>query len=164
MTPSSEAAQSKGVLTVRRGVLVLTVVASASACWPGAPEVGPLLEVAAPSISGPSAPFSELQEKLFKPDCASSLCHSGNPPAHAPLSLDDDVAWDSLVNRPASQSPSILEVRPGAPDQSYLMLKLLGTVGASGSVSTRMPLNREAVDDVRIAAVRAWIERGAPND
>jgi hypothetical protein len=143
--------------------LVLSILASASACWPG-PEVGPLLEVTGPSISGPNAPFSELQAKLFKPDCATSLCHSGNPPTHAPLSLDDGVAWDNLVNRPASQSPSILEVRPGAADQSYLMLKLLGTVGASGSVSTRMPLNRAAVDDDRLAAVRAWIERGAPND
>ena len=146
-----------------RHVLVLMVLASASGCWPG-PEVGPLLEEAPATISGPSAPFSELQAKLFKPDCATSLCHSGNPPTHAPLSLDDDQAWNNLVNRPASQAPSILEVRPGEPDQSYLMLKLLGTVGASGSVSTRMPLNRAAIDDPRIAAVRAWIARGAPND
>jgi len=145
-------------------ILLLAVVAlGASACWPG-PEVGPLLEETPASISGPGAPFSELQAKLFKPDCASSLCHSGNPPGHAPLSLDDDRSYDELINRPASQAASILLVRPGAPDQSYLMLKLLGTVGASGSVSTRMPLNRPAIDADRLAAVRAWILRGAPND
>jgi hypothetical protein len=154
----------KKVLTVRHRVLALAMVAlGAGACWPG-PEVGPLIETAPAVISGPSAPFSELQAKLFTPDCATSLCHSGNPPSHAPLSLDQGLSYDALVNRPASQASSILLVKPGAPDESYLMLKLLGTVGTSGTVSTRMPLNRPSIDSDRLAAVRGWIERGAPND
>lgn len=151
---------------MRHRVLLLAVAAvalTAAGCWPG-PEVGPLIETAPGTISGPNAPFSEIQAKLLKPDCATSLCHSGNPPTHAPLSLDDDQAYDNLVNRPASQASSILLVKPGAPDQSYLMLKMLGTVGSSGTVSTRMPLNRESTDSDRLAALRAWIQRGAPND
>ena len=135
---------------------------SGSACWPG-PEVGPPIATIS-SISGSNARFSELQAALFKPDCATSLCHSGSPPAHAPLSLDDGVSHANLINRPASQASSIVLVKPGAPDQSYLMLKLLGTVGSSGSASTRMPLNRPSLDGERLAAVRAWILRGAPND
>jgi hypothetical protein len=126
--------------------------------------VGPVLETNASSISGPNARFSELQAKLFTPDCASSLCHSGNPPAHAPLSLDDGQSHANLINRPASQASSIVLVKPGYPEQSYLMLKLLGTVGTSGSVSTRMPLNKPSIDADRLAAVRGWILRGAPND
>ena len=148
---------------MRLRVLGLVVVAtSGSACWPG-PEVGPLIDTAPSSISQ-NAPFSELQARFFKPDCATSLCHTGNPPTHAPLSLDDDQSYANLINRPASQASSILLVKPGAPDQSYLMLKLLGTVGSSGAVSTRMPLNKPAVDNERLEAVRAWIKRGAPND
>ena len=146
-----------------RVLAFLAVGLAGAGCWPG-PEVGPLLDTPGSTISGSSAPFSELQSRLFKPDCASTLCHTGNPPTHAPLSLDDGLSYEGMVNRPASQAPSILLVAPGAPEQSYLMLKLLGTVGSSGTVSTRMPLNQPSVDTARLEAVRSWILRGAPND
>ena len=80
-----------------------------------------------------------------------------------PVAGTHRVRHANLVNRPASQSPSILLVKPGKPAESYLMLKLLGTVGTSGSVSTRMPITYSLSSD-RIEAVRAWILRGAPND
>lgn len=130
-------------------------------CWQS-PEVGPLIEGSSSSIEV-DAPFSAIQTKIWNPHCATSLCHVGNPSPHTPVSLEANQAYSNMVNRPASQAPSILLVNPGHPEQSYLMLKLLGTVGTSGAVSTRMPITYSLSSD-QIEAVRAWILRGAPND
>ncbi len=144
-----------------RWVPLLLFAVGALGCWPG-PEVGPVIAGQSDTIAA-NAPLSTLQTKILTPDCATSLCHREKSP-YAPLSLEDGQSYGALVNRPAAQAPSILLVNPGHPDESYLMLKMLGTVGTSGSASTRMPPNKPALSADRIEAVRAWILRGAPND
>jgi hypothetical protein len=54
-------------------------------------------------------------------------------------------------------------VEPGAPDQSYLVLKLRGAAGWVGGIPTSMPTDY-ALDEGDIAAIEAWIANGAPND
>ena len=142
--------------------LALLLAGFAPGCWPG-PEVGPALGGQSSTISA-TAPFSEIQAKVLTPSCASALCHAGNPSPYTPMSLEAGQSWNNLVNRPAAQAPAILLVSPGHPETSYLMLKILGTVGSSGSVSTRMPPNSASLPSDQIDAIQGWIARGAPND
>lgn len=143
------------------GIPAVVLAACGLGCWQS-PEVGPLIDNSSSSIEA-NAPYSVIQNKIWSPDCAASQCHGAQWSAHTTLSLETGLSYSNLVNRPASQAPSILLVKPGHPEESYLMLKLLGTVGSSGSVSTRMPITYSLKSD-QIEAVRAWILRGAPND
>ncbi len=130
-------------------------------CWQN-PEVGPLIDDSSNTLDA-NAPFSVIQSRVLTPSCATSLCHQGTPSPHTPMSLEAGLSFSNMVNRPASEAPSILLVKPGHPEQSYLMLKLLGTVGTSGSVATTMPPTGALSSD-QIDAIQTWISRGAPND
>lgn len=129
-----------------------------AACGP-APRVGPELSAGGAPISG----FNDIQGRIFTPLCATSACHSGNPPANAPLSLDPGAAWSQLVGVPSAELPSMNLVEPGDPDRSYLVLKLRGTAGDAGGTATLMPLGGAPLDAEQEAAVEAWIADGAPN-
>jgi hypothetical protein len=52
-------------------------------------------------------------------------------------------------------------VKAGDPDNSYLIRKLEGLAGISGS---RMPLGGPFLDQATIDQVRSWISNGAPNN
>lgn len=155
------------------------VASSLLACWDG-PRVGPLNEEFVPTGGGapdtgedagttvdagvPGMPFSRIVSTILVPSCADASCHGGNPPPFAPMSLEAATAWSSLVNKPASQVPTMLRVAPGEPDESYLMKKLLGTARSVGGVDSTMPLFRPPLDAEKLDAIRRWIARGAPND
>ncbi len=143
-----------------RGLVIAAVVSVAPECAPE-PLVGP---PAPPAELGAAATFSSIEQQILVPRCASAACHSGNPPASAPLSLDPDLAWASLVGQPAQQLPSMAQVEPGRPDQSYLLLKMRGIAGSAGGVATPMPVGDQPVSDGDLAAIEAWILNGAPND
>jgi len=49
-------------------------------------------------------------------------------------------------------------VRPGAPDESYMIWKVEGRVGITGE---RMPLDANPMTDEDIATLRQWILEGA---
>ena len=102
--------------------------------------------------------FAAINERIFVPSCALSVCHSGNPPPFAPMSLDPEHSWNSLVGAPSIQQPELKRVEPFSPDESYLMRKL------EGKAKTRMPLGKPPLADEEVAVIRRWIERGAPND
>jgi predicted CxxxxCH...CXXCH cytochrome family protein len=108
--------------------------------------------------------FSQLQSKVFVGSCTNTYCHAGAPPPAAPMSLEGAGAYAALVNTAASQAPSLMRVKPGKPNESYLVLKLKGQAGSVGGTPTSMPLNQPALDPAVIADVEAWILRGAPND
>jgi hypothetical protein len=52
-------------------------------------------------------------------------------------------------------------VRPGAPDESYLIWKIEGRQGIAGD---RMPDNATVMTAQDIAAIRQWILEGARNN
>lgn len=90
---------------------------------------------------------------------AECFCHRGMEAAGM-LDLDDDLAYDSLVNVPAPQAPGVNYVTPGDPDQSYLYLKLAGEQTSVGGSGTRMPQGGMLTDD-QLLLVRNWILSGA---
>ncbi len=101
-----------------------------------------------------TADFAWIQANVFTPIC--TACHTG---AGAPLGLrlDEGVSYALLVNAPSSEVSSLLRVKPGDPDSSYLVQKLEGTAQVGG----RMPLGGAPLPQETIAAIRQWILEGA---
>jgi hypothetical protein len=104
--------------------------------------------------SASAVTLSQLQQDIFTPLC--SGCH---PPTQG-LDLRPGHTYASTVNVPASQMPSLMRVKPGDPDNSYLYRKLRGQ-GISGS---RMPQGGPFLSQSEMDKVRDWILAGAPNN
>jgi hypothetical protein len=102
-----------------------------------------------------TADFQSIQDNVFTPIC--TRCHSG---AGAPegLQLDAAHSYALLVGVPSSEDPSVLRVQPGAPDQSYLVLKLQGSPGIVGA---QMPFGGPYLPQATIDVIRQWISDGA---
>src|SRR5438132_2145246 len=83
-------------------------------------------------------------------------------PISAPQGLELDAAhsYALLVGVPSDEQSGLLRVRPGAPDSSYLVLKL---EGAAGIVGVQMPFGAPALPQSTIDAIRQWISDGAAN-
>jgi hypothetical protein len=100
-----------------------------------------------------SAPaYSEIQA-IFNSRCVG--CHGSS----GGLSLSSSISYNSLVNVPSNQVPSLDRVEPGDPDNSYLVWKVEGRAGITGS---RMPLGGPFLSQETIDLIRAWVEAGAP--
>lgn len=110
-----------------------------------------------PGAFGPR--FSEIQANIFTHTCATTGCHFG---AGAPqgLRLDEANSFGMLVGVASSERPSVLRVKAGDPDNSFLIHKLEGTA----SVGAQMPLNVPALDQSSIDVIRQWISDGAIDD
>ncbi len=108
--------------------------------------------------SGPiTADFQSIQDNVFTPIC--SKCHIG---ASAPegLQLDAGHSYNLLVGVPSAEQPNLLRVKPGDPDDSYMVHKIEGLPGIDGG---QMPLGETPLPQTTIDAIRQWITNGAPN-
>ena len=104
--------------------------------------------------------FSSIRTQVFQVWC--SACHTtaGRAP-EAGLSLDANVAYQSLVNVQSVGKPGAIRVVPGDPNASYLIHKLEGRSDIAGS---RMPLGGPFVPQADIDVIRTWIAQGAANN
>ena len=105
------------------------------------------------------ARFSWIQENVFNQNCAIPACHVQGTAAFG-LVLSDGQAYGNLVDIPAQgpTSLSIMRVKPGVPDSSYLVWKLEGRPGIEG---VQMPRNRPPLPQEEIDAIKRWIEGAA---
>ena len=87
-------------------------------------------------------------------------CHQSTPILMAPFSLKPEEAYANLVNKPSTQLPSMVYVKPGALNQSYVWHKINDTqlqVGGQGLIMpSNIPLN---ADERRV--FERWIAAGA---
>jgi hypothetical protein len=107
---------------------------------------------------GITADLQSIEDNVFAPICAQ--CHIG---ASAPEGLQLDTAahaYQFLVGVASNEVPSVLRVKPGDPDNSYLYKKI---TGAPGIVGGQMPLGQTPLPAATIAAIRQWIANGAMN-
>jgi len=119
--------------------------------------------VAHAALAGSSAgdvSFKQNIVPVLKSKCAS--CHLTGHEAGA-LALHPGAAYASLVNVKSSQV-DLPRVKPGAPEQSYLLMKLLGTHLEHRGQGARMPFGAPPLDTDTIAKVREWIASGAPDN
>ncbi|WP_321390508.1 hypothetical protein [Emcibacter sp.] len=114
-----------------------------------------------PSFGGGlSVSFSRDLAPLLRRKCA--VCHLTGKEAGG-LALHPKAAWKSLVNHPSSESHFLI-VEPGAPEKSYLLMKLEGTHIDNGGSGAQMPFSAPPLDQDTINMFRTWIEDGATNN
>ncbi len=106
-----------------------------------------------------SADFASLQANIFTPIC--SVCHVGGS-APEGLRLDADNAYNLLVGVPSTEVPSVLRVKPGDPDNSYIIQKLEGHAAVGVQMPFGCPTSQPCLPTTTIAFVRQWITNGAP--
>jgi hypothetical protein len=139
----------------------LGVLASAVGCagnGDGLDQNGQPITPGGSGSTGPiTANFQSIQENVFTPIC--SKCHIG---ASAPegLQLDASHSYNALVGVPSVEDPTLLRVKPGDPDDSYMVHKI---EGAPGIVGGQMPLGETPLPQATIEAIRQWITDGATN-
>jgi hypothetical protein len=109
-------------------------------------------------VVGPLTPkFSSIQANVFTPYC--EQCHSGAGAPHG-LRLDAANSYALLVGVPSDEQPSVLRVKAGDPNNSYLIRKLEGTAGTG----ERMPAGLPPLPQADINMIRQWITDGALQD
>jgi len=69
-------------------------------------------------------------------------------------------AWARVVGVPSAQS-ALLLVDPGAPDNSYLYIKLIDSGESAGGSGRLMPIQQPPLEPGQIETIRLWIEQGA---
>jgi hypothetical protein len=120
--------------------------------------------------SGPSTPatLATVQKDVFSVSCSISVsCHKGA--GQGMLNLESGMTYAQLVNRSAPEKMDEMLVKPGDPDHSYVMDKVLdrnlpkepaGTTPAW----TSMPPGGPMIDANQLEELRSWIADGAKNN
>jgi Bacterial Ig-like domain len=102
-----------------------------------------------------TADFASIQANVFTPIC--SPCHSG---ANAPegLMLDAAHSYNLIVGVPSTERATVDRIKPGDPDNSYLVRKIQGGPDIDG---VQMPYMETPLPQSTIDAIRTWVANGA---
>ena len=120
-----------------------------------------VLTAVAPGARAADTPsFQRDIAPLLKVYCAA--CHLTGEEAGG-MALHPRAAYRALVGVQSLGSP-LLRVKPGLPDESYLVRKLEGTHVEAGGGGFRMPMDGAPLSEVQIGAIRAWTAAGAKDD
>jgi uncharacterized protein (TIGR03118 family) len=113
----------------------------------------------------PTVTLTQLQTQIFTPIC--SVCHTGGGTSLPSVqNLTAGHTFANIVNVPSIEQPTLLRIKPNDPTNSYLLQKIEGAPGISGS---RMPLGcgssaNPCLDQATIDLVKTWISQGALNN
>jgi hypothetical protein len=144
-----------------RVLVVVALAAGVTACDEKLSSLAGPTPNLEPTFASVQANVFELTDSAGRPACTNCHNNVGRNPA-GNLNLLHDLAYDQLVNRASVERPGLLRVAPGAPDNSYLIHKI---VRVAGIVGVRMPLGGPPfLSDGQILIVRRWIELGAPRN
>ena len=94
-------------------------------------------------------------------DAACAGCHGGATPSDG-LDLSGD-AYDAIVGTFSADVPTMAQIAPYAPDDSYLWHKVSGTqiaAGGAGGIMPKPPDPPLSAGD--LAILESWILGGAP--
>ena len=112
--------------------------------------------------TAPATTLTQIQQTVFTPLC--SGCHNGSQPGGAlpgAMDLRAGSSFASLVNVASLEQAALRRVTPGDPNNSYVIQKLEGVAGISGS---RMPFGGPFLDQATIDQIKSWITSGAANN
>lgn len=110
--------------------------------------------------AAPPVQFKRDIVPLLKVRCA--VCHLTGDEAYG-MALHPAAAYKSLVNVPSGESP-LVRVKPGKPDESYLVQKIEGTQAEVHGKGLQMPIDSGPLSREEIAMIRAWITEGAKDN
>jgi len=140
--------------------LVLTIIAACAGNGEGLDANGQPLVPGGGSTPPPlSADFDSIQANIFTPIC--SVCHAGGS-APEGLLLDAANSYNLLVGVPSTEVPSLLRVKPGDPDDSYIIQKLQGHAAVGAQMPDGCPATQPCLTADTIAFIVQWITNGAP--
>ncbi|MCB1050072.1 MAG: hypothetical protein H6510_04115 [Acidobacteria bacterium] len=105
--------------------------------------------------------FSQNVQPILTANCAVSGCHSTAFGA-SNLVLASSAAYGDIVDVPSIQMPSLMRVKPGSSNTSYLYQKINPT--GFSIFGGRMPDRRPSLSDADIETIRQWIDEGALNN
>ena len=106
--------------------------------------------------------FSRDIVPIFERRCGIGGCHSES--AHqGGLVLTGTAAHAALVNKPSQTRIGEVLVRPGAADNSWLVIAIRDDDARRLGLA-RMPLASGPLTPNQIQTIVNWINRGAPND
>lgn len=138
--------------------------------------------------AAPSGDYANISRLFGGPEqagigkCAASSCHGGTGKAGLSFKTVPNVA-DALVDVPSCENSSMVLVKPGSPDESWLWIKLTAEInntndgliqfegtpstcsGVSTGFGTRMPQvlgSFAKLSDTDLESIRLWIVAGAP--
>ncbi len=109
--------------------------------------------------------LTQLQTQIFTPIC--SGCHNGSATSLPGVqNLTAGNTFSNVVSVASLEQPALLRIKPNDPTNSYLIQKIQGAVGISGS---RMPFGCGAagnpcLDQATIDKVISWVTQGALNN
>ncbi|MEO7208569.1 MAG: TIGR03118 family protein [Steroidobacteraceae bacterium] len=109
--------------------------------------------------------LTQLQTQIFTPIC--SGCHTGvGTGLPGVQNLTSGNTFANIVNVTSIEQPSLLRIKPNDSANSYLVQKILGAPGITGS---RMPfgcglMSNPCLDQATIALVQTWVSQGALNN
>ena len=109
--------------------------------------------------------LTQLQTQIFTPIC--SVCHTGaGTTLPGVQNLTAGHTFANVVGVPSIELPALLRIKPNDPTNSYLLQKIQGAPGISGS---RMPFgcgttSNPCLDQATIDLVKTWISQGALNN
>ncbi len=105
--------------------------------------------------------FAAIQEVVFaRYGCTEQNCHGSG--AQGGLDLRPEVAYQNLVDVPATLVPGQKRVEPGSKDRSFLYRKLAAATFEHAVEGTPMPSGRRALPEAELRAIQRWIQAGAP--
>jgi len=115
--------------------------------------------VATFTVGTVQATLQSIQDNVFTPICSS--CHAGvGTVLPGSMNLSNATASRAaLVSVASVEQPGVQRVAPSNSAGSYVVQKLQGDPGISGS---RMPFGGQPLDQPTINAIRQWIDAGAP--
>lgn len=128
-----------------------------------------------PPSFNPAAPvvsFTNDVLPIFQASCSlSSSCHNSTStsPDGIYLGARGAAVYANLVGVPATELPSMVRVKPGDPEGSFLLRRIDGDACAlAGCTATScteiMPQGGPALESARLLTIRAWIAQGALSD
>jgi hypothetical protein len=141
-------------------VVASLVIAACAGSGEGLDANGrPLVPGDSGSLPPLSADLDSIQANIFTPIC--SVCHVGGG-APEGLRLDAADSFNLLVGMPSTEVPSLLRVKPGDPDNSYIIQKLEGHAAVGAQMPDGCPTSQPCLTTSTIAFIRQWITNGAP--
>jgi hypothetical protein len=148
----------KSLLLLAISALLLLTFACRSGNQPASQTTSDPAKTAAQPAQMASAMFNMDVQPVFTGKCALADCHGAAKSGGMQLSAG--MAYDNIVNVKSSEDPRFMRVMPGAPDSSYLVMKIEGRQ----TVGVRMPFRRTPLSDSQIQLIRGWIQAGAKKD
>ena len=99
---------------------------------------------------GPAVSLAQVQKDIFLPYC--SDCHNpGGPP---PNFASAAVSGSTSINVPSAEQPAVPYVKPGDPNGSYIIQKILGLDSIAGR---QMPAGGPYLSPSQVEEVNSWI-------